>query len=274
MTVHYSKSMNQNLIPERRTDKNGVTSTRWVKPAQGVSDKLSGIPAPAGVKVRERPSSELLESAADLYVQEIEEDMADDEDYMADALEAAMDAFSVYPASVVAEIAKETENGFIKHWGLKQLIHSPETSDDVDLILDYLKLSDTLAEADYDDPMDAVRMVVTLSKGYHGVAPVPLNGEYPELRLRQLKALLMGFNWVETHTIDGHISEDSLREVSFSGYSELQVIADERLSNLLIERLDQNELIVDFIKDRRNTDVDAMLEVLDTDTPALSRGIL
>jgi hypothetical protein len=266
--------MNSNLVPELRTDKNGVSSTRWVKPAQGANDRLSGIPAPVSFKVEAKPSQELLKSAATLYVHEIEEDMADDPEYMDEALDAAISDFSDYPASIVSEIAKPTEHKFLKFWGLKLLIHDPDTSEDTDLILDFLKLSDTFSEQDYEEPEDAVRMTIAFSRLYDGVQPIPLNGEYPELRLEQMKALANGFTWVETHMYDGHIPEDSIKRVTLGKSEGLSVIADDRLSNLLIERVDQNALIVDFIRDRKSIDVDAIMEVLNTGSIALARGSL
>jgi hypothetical protein len=42
-----------NLIPELRTDKNGVTSTRWVRPADNAANKNSTLPVPA---IPERPT--------------------------------------------------------------------------------------------------------------------------------------------------------------------------------------------------------------------------
>lgn len=267
--------MNSNLIPEVRTDKNGVLSTRWVKPDQGNKDKVAGIPAPTGIRASAVPSQELLESAAALYVQEIESDMAGDDEYLESALETAVDDFSRYPASVVAEIAKETEHGFIKFWGLKRIMEDENTTDDADFIFDYLKLADLLAEEDYDEPEDAIGMAITLSKAYDGLQPIPFNGEYPELRLKQIKSLARGFIWVESQVIDGEISdENAIKEISIGSHHDLPIIADERLSSLLIERADESDVIVDFIKTRKSVDVDAILQVLDSEVPALSSGII
>jgi hypothetical protein len=266
--------MNSNLIPELRTDKNGVSSTRWVKPTQGANGKLTGLPAPIGFKVADKPSPELLKSAADLYVQEIESDMADDPEYMDEALDAAVSDFSDYPASIVSEIAKPTEHPFLKFWGLKLLMHDPDTSEETELILDFLKLSDTLSEQDYEEPEDAVRMTIAFSRLYDSVQQIPLKGEYPELRLEQMKALAKGFTWIETHMYDGHIPEDSINRITLGKSEGLSVISDDRLSNLLIERVDQNDLIVDFIRDRKSVDVDAIMEILNTGSIALARGTL
>jgi hypothetical protein len=52
--------MNSNLIPEKRTDKNGVTSTRWVKPAAGKGKRGSRLPAPV---VPQEAQSPLLDEA-------------------------------------------------------------------------------------------------------------------------------------------------------------------------------------------------------------------
>jgi hypothetical protein len=49
--------MRSNLIPELRTDKNGVTSTRWVKPDQSPASKGSGMPTP-GIKVESLSSKQ------------------------------------------------------------------------------------------------------------------------------------------------------------------------------------------------------------------------
>jgi hypothetical protein len=266
--------MKWKLIPEVRTDKNGVSSTRWVKPPQGANEKLTGLPAPIGFKVADKPSPELLKTAADLYVQEIESDMADDPEYMDEALNAAVSDFSDYPASIVSEIAKPTEHPFLKFWGLKLLMHDPDTSEETELILDFLKLSETLSEDDYEEPEDAVRMAIAFSRLYDGVQYIPLNGEYPELRLEQMKALAKGFTWIESHYHDGHIPEESIKHVSLGSNNGLPVIADDRLSALLIERVDQNDLIVDFIRDRKSIDVDAIMEILNTGSIALARGTL
>lgn len=272
--AHYSRSMNPNLVPEVRTDKNGVSSTRWVKPAQGGTGKVTGLPAPIGFKVADKPSTELLKSAADLYVTEIESDMLDDSEYIDEALNAAISDFSDYPESIVSEIAKPTEHPFLKFWGLKLLVHDPGTSEEHELILDFLKLSDTFSEEDYEEPEDAVRMTIAVSRLYAGVQQVPLNGEYPELRLEQMKALVKGFTWVESHVYDEHIPEDSIKKVSLGNSEGLSLIADDRLSDLLIDRADQSDLIVDFIKNRKSVDVDAIMEVLNTGSVALARGIL
>lgn len=71
--------MNNNLVPELRTDKNGVTRKRWVKPTSAATAKGSPIPAPgvgglnrrqlvkelvAGIKNSKRTSSAKTEDIA------------------------------------------------------------------------------------------------------------------------------------------------------------------------------------------------------------------
>jgi hypothetical protein len=46
--------MNSNLVPELRTDKNGVTRKRWVKPSGAEASKKSSIPAPSTASTNRR----------------------------------------------------------------------------------------------------------------------------------------------------------------------------------------------------------------------------
>lgn len=267
--------MNSNLVPEVRTDKNGVPTTRWVKPFASDSDKGSAIPAPAGISFAQKPSPALIGSAAAAYVAEIESDMVGDDEYIEQARETALDDLAIYPESVLAEISRESSNPFLKYWGLKLLMEDSNTGDATDLLLDYLHLIEKLAEYDYEEPEDAVRLVVSLSKHYYeGLKPIPLDNIYPERRKQQLEALAMAFVWLETYVADEKMPYETFKLVSIDGHNDLEVIADENFSRFVIDNPEHANVIVDFVKERKSLDIEAMREIISSDSPALSSGII
>lgn len=272
--THYSRAMNPNLVPEVRTDKNGVPTTRWVKPFASDSDKGTAIPAPAGISFAQKPSAALISSAAAAYVAEIESDMVGDDEYIEQAQETALNDLAIYPESVLAEISRESSNPFLKYWGLKLLMEDSNTGDETDLLLDYLHLIEKLADHDYEEPEDAVRLVVSLSKNYEGLTPIPLNNVYPERRKQQLEALTLAFIWLETHVADEKMPYETFKSVSIDGHNDLDVIADEKFSRFVIDNPEHASIIVDFVKERKNLDIDAMREIISSDSPALSSGII
>ena len=256
------------LVPERRTDKNGVITTRWVKPSLP-SVAAYSIPAPSPIVLPSRNKTIL--AAAELFVNEIV-DEEDDDAYVYEYIDTTVENFSKYPDAVVADIFNGSENEYLKFFGLKKLMEDDATPE---LIRDYLNHSDFLGSEAFDTPEDAIMMVVAASTAYEGLEPTNITGEYPEKRKRQIRSLLMGTIWVETLVQDEHIPRESIIDQPVSeGSYPVPVIRDQRLVRLLIDRAEQSEIISEFMRVRKSVDVDAISVILDSDTPAIAEGML
>lgn len=87
--------------------------------------------------------------------------------------------------------------------------------------------------------------------------------ESPELRL-QAEALMRVIDTAIDHGICGWngVNVESL------------VIKVEGFAELVMENKDRVEMIIDFMRDRKIIDVGAIREILSTDAPSLSRGVL
>jgi hypothetical protein len=116
-----------------------------------------------------------------------------------------------------------------------------------------------------DDILDNAARAMIQSLHYYPQLPKSkdYSQESTELRL-QAEALMRVIDAAMDHGICG-----------WNGvHGESLVIKVEGFAEMVIENKDRAEVIVDFIRERKRIDVDALREILSTDVPALSRGVL
>lgn len=113
-----------NLIPEQRTDKNGVTSTRWVRPADDVASKATSLPVPAlpelpVVNYRAELEDMLREKATEFgddhtkFYSTASEDILS---YIHESLSADDDPDSTLPAEISCLMNDNVEEHVIEAW--------------------------------------------------------------------------------------------------------------------------------------------------------------
>ena len=264
----YSNFMkNPNLVPKQITDKNGVTSIRWIRPDQAAMLNGISIPAPAVAETIGHADQKTVKAAALLYVKQVTYD-EDDDEYVEDCLETAIEVFSSYPSSVVDDILKESSNTYGKMWGLKDLM---DVNARVEDLRDYLNLFNYFIDNNLDGDVDPRTTIFGVASSYEGLDPVSVTGGYPEKREKQLKGLLGGTVRISELINEGLADEGLLTE--FNEY-DVPVITDERLSGLFINRPEYYETIFRFMDERKTADYDRITEHLNSATPAIASGAL
>lgn len=260
--------MNSHLIPEQRTDKNGVTSIKWVKPENPSSTPASSIPAPSPVmtEIPVPADKEVIEQAAMAYVNQVTYE-EDEGDYVEDTFAVAAEDFGSYPAVLVEEIAEPTSDAYQKMWGLKNLMDLGRPLDD---IRDHLNLSDFIISEGFEDEANPEGTIYSFGSCYRGLEPITLNGRYPERRRKQLQGLISATSLILDLIVENNADEHKL-DKSENG---ALVISDERLRGLFIDRPEDSEIVLDYMRERRTADYDRIIEVLDSKTPAIANGTL
>jgi len=258
---------NPNLVPKQITDKNGVTSIRWIRPDQAAMLNGASIPAPAVAETIRHADQKTVKAAALLYVKQVTYD-EDEDDYVEDCLETAVEVFSSYPSSVVDDILKESLDTYRKMWGLKDLMDINARAED---LRDYLNLFNYVSDNSLEGDGDPRIMILGIAASYEGLEPVSVTGGYPEKREKQLRGLLGGTARISELISEGLADEKLLTK---SNKYDVPVITDERLSGLFISRPEDYEVVFRFMDERKTADYDRIMEHLNSATPAIASGTL
>jgi hypothetical protein len=265
--------MKSHLVPEPHTDKNGVTSIRWVKPHPENTAGASAIPAPSATKAHPTTDPKLIQAAAEYFVDEIT--MGEDYRYNVDEYtQRTIKAFNDFPSILMDDILEPADSPYMKMLVLRDLLDSECT--DYELIRDCMHLSDFLVEVhDFDESGDEISYITSAVKRHGELEPLGLTGGYPEKRKQQAISLLNGFVWAEKLRDENRISSDVFGYEGAEGRRfPLPLIHDEAFRNLLVERADRSDMIVDFMRSRKSTDVAAIHVYLDHDEKVMSNGVL
>lgn len=245
------------LIPERRTDKNGVTSTKWIKPA-GKPAIQGWTPPPVQSVMATR--KELAENLADemhdlLYSR-------DDADY--EVIRELTETISKYPMTVLQKIKAfydDHSSGFRYHGGehhvLASMIESGANGETATDLMKYAK----------DYAHDAI--VAYSHYRQQGWIDWDIDGK-EDPRLEALESVAGNIEKAER-------AGKPLVAKRSGGADELwdiPVIKDERIFRLVLDRMDDTDRIVGIIKERKAVDYEMIVAELDDPVQALAKGNL
>lgn len=243
------------LVPERRTDKNGVASTKWVKPV-GKPVARSWAPPPTLQDIAAR--KELTEFLAN----EMHDTIYGEDGFEAEVMREVQRHLSTYPTDTLKRIKafyEDFSSGFRYHGGehhvLASMIESGANSETASDLMKYAKNyahDSIVAYSHYrqqgwidwdivgtDDPrLEALESVAgNIEKAGRSGTPVARKAG----------------------------GADKLWDIP--------VIKDERIFKLVLDRLEDNDRIVEIIKDGK-TDYDLIVTELAAPVKALSKGHL
>ena len=261
--------MKNHLVSKRITDKNGVASTRWVKADQQGVATTSAIPAPAPVAVTEEPipaDPETIEQAAVAYVNQVTYE-EDDDEYVESTLATTIDDFGTFPAVLVDEINQPASDPYQKMWGLKNMM---DLGKPLDSIRDHLNLTEIIAREGFEDEAAPEGTLYDFGGAYSGLEPIALNEVYPERRKKQLEGLVSATSLILDLIVEDNCNEHALNKAE----NGVPTIADERLRDLFVNRPEDSGVILEFMRERRTADYDRVMEILNTQAPAVASGTL
>lgn len=268
-----------NLVPERRIDKNGITSIRWVKPATFDGADSAAIPAPSATSpiVTVDPQlvhkAALVADAAQMFVTEVmegEEHRYDADEYLSET----KSAFSGFPLRLVDDILAPSESPYMKMFGLKIIIDEEGTSNH-ELMRDYLNHAAMLSVEYEFDCDDAICFIMSATQRHGLLDPLDMDESYPEKRKQQVSSLLKGFVIMEALYNEGSLDAGAFRfESDPQRMSRLPIIVNGELASLFINRPEEADRIVDFISSRKSTDTEALKTYLDHGERVMAEGIL
>lgn len=258
------KGMNQPLVPQQRPDKNGKVTTRWVKADNAPALAMSTIPSP----VPQQPAisrQTLLIASAELVASNI----VDNERKLNDLFEIAhahLDEMSTSTIEMVNDIRGS-------EWRAYFLMDCMENDESEAFICDYLQLADHIELKT--DSADETAPYVRMLSQYPKLCPYTPGDEYPQLRKDQATGIISVTSSIEELISDGELPEDAIQYTPHDyDFGKTPLIADQRISDLIIERPDDAERIAEFIEDRASLDYDLIMEWLGAETPAVSSGLL
>jgi hypothetical protein len=250
--------MRNSLTPEQRTDKNGVTSTRWVKQVAPVSDALSQLPP---------PSLNSRRIAAEFLTDEVHNivfgnDEKNDEarlrinDYLLghtdQTLEAIQEFLNFYSVS-------QNYYGSKTHI-VASAIERGESQGLVSDLITYLEWADEYS----------IR-TLRLYRERDGVTDETPHGT-PDSRVI---ALMQTTRVVIDTPYGGTVPEGSpVEEVVGDGGEYYYILKDSRVTNLVLDHPNDNELINRIIRERKTVDYGAIHAAVEGAAKSLSSGIL
>jgi hypothetical protein len=253
-------ALNGTLIQVPITDKNGVTSLRWVKPASLTGQSTSAIPSPVAAPQR-TPEDDLLRQ---------------------DHIDSAARAVGMYHSDrTVLEPFSDRVLADIRFAGRHSaqradfLRRSIQQSEDERFIDDYVNLVHELEIRDGITP-HVMTAYLRAIEDYPFIEPTVPGEPYPEKRREQCLALIEAADQLEELETTGvipHRSSVQQRTTKGDGVNSIH-LADADLALLIAQRPDDVHRILEIIAERRSTDPKIVQSVLDYSVPAVSDGIL
>jgi hypothetical protein len=250
--------MRNSLTPEQRTDKNGVTSTRWVKPVAPVSDALSQLPPPS-LNSRRRVAEFIT---ADVHSIVFGKDENNDEarlrinDYLLghtdqtlEAIQEFLNFYSVtqnYYGSKTHIVASAIERGE-SHGLVSDLITYLEWADEYSIrTLRLYRERDGVSDETPQGTPDP--RVIALLKTTRVVIDTPYGGAVPE--------------------------NSPVEEVVGDGGEYYYIIKDSRVTKLILDHPDDNDLINRIVRERKTVKHDVIHAAIEGPAKGLSSGVL
>lgn len=262
-------SNRSNLVQKTITDKNGVKTTRWVKANPQNTAGRNAIPSPAPVvsTVPESASPETLKRAVDLVV-EFLTDPDETQAFIDEVSGEAMAGLMSYPSGVAEDVLIESSRQLDRMWCLKAMLDERAPAGE---IRDYLNLFNHVTDNHIEEPGYVSEVVNDTVSSYAGLEPLPLTGEYPEKRRKQIAGLLHGYKvlvaLIDEDKVDSGLLVHGVRR-------HISLITDRRLVSLFIDRPDDAEQVIAFMEERKTADYNRIVEMLASDSPAIASGEL
>lgn len=254
------------LIPERRLNKNGVMTTKWVLPSSGGSAVNRGIPAPAGF-----PKNFKIYSPK--YGAEV--DVAD------------TDFSLLYQASLLknSSLLGEIDPNVVQT--IEYMIQDSDGHDHISLVHSALRMafnmvSSTMAEGDDPDYTALNNLAV-----FGGAIMQPDSRSY------EVQSLIMGLgqgnrdflldateeereNAVALVTAASRLKPDFVKIEGGGYYSDKRTVSivSGELADFILSRRDDVERITQIVNERGTDNLDVIRDVMDHSLPALSEGVL
>lgn len=245
------------LIPERRTDKNGVTSTRWVKPAEKTAAK-NWAPPPTLNDIAVR--KETIDKLANEMHDTVYGDDALDLESLRD-IEASLSKYTDATLRKIRKFYADHSTGFRHHGGEHHVLASMvESGANGETAVDLMKyLVDDIAH-DSIIAYSYYRQRGWIDWGIQGM---------DDPRLEALEST--------AGNIEKAVRLGKPPVAKRAGGAEelwdIPVIKDERLFHMVLDRIEDNGRIVDIIKSGK-VDYDLIVAELDAPVQALSEGHL
>lgn len=242
------------LTPVQREDKNGVVNTKWVRNSPETSASASKIPSPAlpsGIDRMQRVTT----AAMSMSLNSTSKDRR------------LVENLSDQTLAEIATLAAAGRRLEPLRWALEK--NEPES-----FLIDYINLVEVLdpqSKSQYDTFTAQIRSL----DDYPYIAPATPGEEYPELRRVQASAILRVSDMLDMFAIDGDIPSGVIKQRYLKGDSVNSIyIADEPLARYIVDNADNAEQILGVIHERKTADLSLITSILDSDTKAISEGIL
>jgi hypothetical protein len=253
-------ALNGTLIQVPITDKNGVTSLRWVKPASMTGQSTSAIPSPVAAPQR----------------------TPEDDPFRQDHIDSAARAIGMYESgSAVLEPFSDRVLSDIRFAGRNSaqratfLRHSIQQSEDERFVDDYANLVHELEIRDGITP-HVMTAYLRAIDDYPFIEPTVPGEPYPEKRREQCLALIEAADRLEELETFGILpirSSVQQRTTKGDGVNSIH-LTDPELAQLIAQRPDDLNRILEIISERGSTDPQTIQSVLDYSVPAVSDGLL
>lgn len=249
-----------NLIPTPRTDKNGVTRIRHMKPqAAETSRRSPSIPPVTSARGKAHHQRLVLEAVVVLCEALTGKYPDETVRMLRDTSRAALTKLSTSTVTAAKthpwkpDVALRFCIGLEDHWSETKL-------NDYMALSNAVELPDSMSVSDWH--LDSYGL-------YPDLCPHDCNGPYPEERLSQLAALYR----VTEHMAD---AGQNVYRAGENGEGSVFYIPDNDLRNLILhpdEKYSRDD-IVNVIRDRSIFDADLIRATLDFDTKSLRGGVL
>lgn len=251
---------NGTLIQTPITDKNGVTSLRWVKPASMAGQSASAIPSPVAAPQSAPENDPLRQDRIDAAARSCGI-------YALDS--SVLETFSDRVLSDIAFVGRHSarRETFLRHSILQ--------SEDERFIDDYVNLAHELEKRSGVTP-HVVTAYLRAIEDYPFIEPTVPGEPYPEKRREQCLALIEAADRLEEMETVGVLpirSSVQQRTTKGDGVNSIH-LTDPELAQLIAQRPDDLNRILEIISERGSTDPQTIQSVLDYSVPAVSDGLL
>lgn len=247
------------------TDRNGVRSTRWVKPEAVPKKMLQSLPAPrTGIASSESHEAK-VERAIEIFLKDANGITPADGEIYDEYANEERDKFSSFDSATLDEIIGASRAHIS---GLSSII---DDSHNTIVIRDYLNLPPDLIETV--GVTKSAHLMKAMELYFLRETPNP-NTVYPETRGKQCASLALLAHTLNYLIADGDAPKESFVLESVGELRWAEKISDNRLAQIALDRYNDTDRVVDFMKTRKTNDVDRILEMLDSESPAVAEGIL
>lgn len=264
-----------NLVPELRTDKNGVTSKRWVRP-ESASSSDRRLPAPVGAKGSQSASCALDTPLLDKVYKRGPLSMT----------HVGIDSFDPAAVRVIENLLEKAhEEGWDEGKSAERMVQEAlkKTCNDIYDLSPLHNIAAFTPELELADNYNDLELLIN---GVHRVAFVRIKDfwmDADENQRNTAKALMVAASelnepWSETAygdsndgDIEMYVSDDDEDDDESDGYTR---ITSERLAEFIRGRPEDVEAIIMIVNERNTDDPEIIRDILEHDESSLRSGLL